>query len=952
MENYTPHQARYFAEQINLKRSESTIEGLASAMSGVKVDLNPHQVDAALFALKSPLSNGALLADEVGLGKTVEAGLVLAQYWSERRRHILLIVPASLRMQWRAELSEKFFIDSIIMESATYNKRKKEGIPNPFDCTEKVVICSYNFAARRTAEIHSIPWDLVILDEAHKLRNVYKSSNVTGHKLKDALENVNKKLLLTATPLQNNLMELYGLTSFIDDHVFGDAKTFREMYVTVANTDLRNKYLRKRLQNFCKRTLRSQVTEYVRYTNRIALLQEYEPSPDEENLYNGISDYLQNEHLYALPESQRNLITMVLRKLLASSSFAISGTLDSLTARLECLLKGYEKDLDLSDFDLFSEYTEENDENSPTDNDNDPRAERKKDYIGIQKELALLRRYANLAKGITSNAKGDNLLTALQQGFKKITELGGQKKAVIFTESKRTQDYLFNLLSHNGYEGKIVFLNGVNNDSISKEIYGRWKKRHADDGIISGSRTADIKAAIVEEFKNEASILIGTEAASEGINLQFCSIIVNYDLPWNPQRIEQRIGRCHRYGQKNDVVVINFLNNKNAADKRVYELLDQKFKLFSGVFGSSDEVLGSVETGVDFEKRIAAIYQKCKTQEEIQHEFDELQKELAAQINTKIVAARQSILENFDEEVSIRLSDCQKNTISSLDTFSQWMYYFFLIHGAERVEPLDMWRFKYKSPDGTTKTYNLKWKEAETAGDIFLRKEAPFFKAWLAEAINAPLSPVNILFDTSKSKRKISFFDSHLHMKGLLSIDKMSYDGLGEEEHLVFTVTTKDKTKLDEDLINRLLEIPATITGPCPKESAAFSKQRSKNLYKQQTQIEKANKQYYLNECEKLDAYSEDLKNGLERDIKELRKEISVKRKAFKASTNLPLKEMLDLKDEINKLEKKRKEMQRDLYDKQDAIDDENDRLQEEIRKKLEGKIVTEHIMTISFEVV
>lgn len=255
-------------------------------------------------------------------------------------------------------------------------------------------------------------------------------------------------------------MELYGLTSFIDDHVFGDAKTFREMYVTVANTDLRNKYLRKRLQNFCKRTLRSQVTEYVRYTNRIALLQEYEPSPDEENLYNGISDYLQNEHLYALPESQRNLITMVLRKLLASSSFAISGTLDSLIARLECLLKGYEKDLDLSDFDLFSEYTEENDENSPTNNLNDPRAERKKDYIGIQKELALLQRYANLAKGITSNAKGDNLLTALQQGFGKIAELGGQKKAVIFTESKRTQDYLFNLLSHNGYEGKIVFLNG------------------------------------------------------------------------------------------------------------------------------------------------------------------------------------------------------------------------------------------------------------------------------------------------------------------------------------------------------------------------------------------------------------------------------------------------------------------------------------------------------------
>ena len=208
MENYTPHQARYFAEQIKLKRSESTIDGLASAMSGVKVDLNPHQVDAALFAMKSPLSNGALLADEVGLGKTIEGGLVLAQYWSERKRHILLIVPASLRMQWRAELSDKFYIDSLIMEASTFNKAKKDGKGNPFDVTDKVIICSYNFAARKDAELRSVPWDLVIMDEAHKLRNVYKPNNVTGNRLKNALAGARKKLLLTATPLQNNLLEL------------------------------------------------------------------------------------------------------------------------------------------------------------------------------------------------------------------------------------------------------------------------------------------------------------------------------------------------------------------------------------------------------------------------------------------------------------------------------------------------------------------------------------------------------------------------------------------------------------------------------------------------------------------------------------------------------------------------------------------------------------------------
>ena len=947
MENYTPHQARYFAEQIKLKRSESTIDGLVSAMSGVKVDLNPHQVDAALFAMKSPLSNGALLADEVGLGKTVEGGLVLAQYWSERRRHILLIVPASLRMQWRAELSEKFYIDSVIMEAATFNKAKKEGKANPFDITDRVIICSYNFASRKEAELRSVPWDLVIMDEAHKLRNVYKTNNVTGKKLKNALNGARKKLLLTATPLQNNLMELYGLTSLIDDHVFGDEKTFREMYVTATNTDIRNRSLRARLKNFFKRTLRSQVTEYVRYTNRIAILQEYSPSKAEEELYNGISDYLQIDKLYALPEGQRNLITMVLRKLLASSSIAISGTLDSLIARHEAMLAGYEKELNLDDFDTFSEYDEEDELGDDILED-----DLRRDCESIKAELEVLRGFADLAKSIATNSKGDNLLLALQEGFDKIAELGGQRKAVIFTESKRTQNYLFNLLSNNGYEGQIVFLNGVNNDAISRGIYNEWKELHKTDGKISGSRTADIKTAIVEEFRDRASILIGTEAASEGINLQFCSIVVNYDLPWNPQRIEQRIGRCHRYGQKNDVVVINFLNNKNAADKRVYELLDQKFTLFSGVFGSSDEVLGSVESGVDFEKRIAEIYQKCKTQEDIQREFDELQEELADQINEKMVAARQSILENFDEDVANRLKNCQQDTIASLDKFSQWMFYFFLIHGAERVEPLDEWRFRLENEDGTTQTYNLKWKDAETEGDMFLRKEDALFKHWLDEAIGVELPAVNIKFDHTSSRRNVSFFSTHKGLKGILSIDKMAYDGIGEEEHLVYSVITEEGTVLDDDLVNRLLEMPGTIDGDCPPETPELFELRKERLAAQQTQIENANKQYYLDECEKLDAYSEELKDGLEREIKEMRKEIAIKRKKFKTSTNLPLDEMLAIKDEINKLEKKRNEKQRDLYAQQDKIDADNERLQEEMRKKLEGKIITEHIMTISFEIV
>lgn len=600
---YTVHQIKFFAEQLMLKRPQHSIDGLASAMSGVKVDLNPHQVDAALFALQSPLSNGALLADEVGLGKTIEAGLVLAQCWSERKRKILLIVTATLRTQWRAELEEKFFIRSEILESKNYNKAKKENPScNPFLAQDAVVICSYNFASAKMRDILLIDWDLVIMDEAHKLRNVYKRNNVMGNNLKTALRG-RKKLLLTATPLQNNLMELYGLVSIIDEQVFGDPDIFREVYVNVTNIESRNRNLKVRLQNFCKRTLRRQVAEYVPYTNRTAILQEYTPSHDEEQLYTDVSNYLQQERLYAFPQGQRQLLMLVARKLLASSSMAIHGTLSTIIDRLNLKLSDYQAQLKLTDLDDYDGIEELIDEESNGD-DNGAVDEMTADYEGIRAEIEKLKQYAALAERITTNAKGDNLLTALNRGFEMNERLGGARKAVIFTESKRTQQYLMNLLSQNGYEGQIVFLDGSNNDPISTRVYKEWRERHKDDGRISGSTAADKKSAIVEEFRDRASILIGTEAAAEGINLQFCNIVVNYDLPWNPQRIEQRIGRCHRYGQKNDVIVINFLNRANAADERVFELLSQKFRLFDGVFGSSDEVLGAIEDGVDFEKRI------------------------------------------------------------------------------------------------------------------------------------------------------------------------------------------------------------------------------------------------------------------------------------------------------------------------------------------------------------
>ncbi|EQD50855.1 helicase/SNF2 domain protein, partial [mine drainage metagenome] len=246
-----------------------------------------------------------------------------------------------------------------------------------------------------------------------------------------------------------------------------------------------------------------------------------------------------------------------------------------------------------------------------------------------------------------------------------------QQKALIFTESRRTQEYLYQILDKTEFAGKVVLFNGSNTDAKSKEVYQAWLERHAGTDHITDSPTADKRAALVEYFRDEAFIMIATEAAAEGINLQFCNLVVNYDLPWNPQRIEQRIGRCHRYGQKFDVVVVNFLNRSNAADERVYQLLDEKFKLFDGVFGASDEVLGAIESGVDFEKRIVGIYQKCRTLEQISFEFDQLQHDLESEIDDKRREAREQLLNNFDQEV------IEKVRVSSndyLDRFEEWLW--------------------------------------------------------------------------------------------------------------------------------------------------------------------------------------------------------------------------------------------------------------------------------------
>lgn len=955
----TPYHAKFWAHELTRRCPADSVDRLASALVDAQVDLNPHQVDAALFAFRSPLSKGVLLADEVGLGKTIEAGLVIAQKWAERKRRVLVITPSNLRKQWHQELTEKFFLPCSILESKPYNEAIKHGRFRPFE-QDAIVICSYQFARNKAPDVHALPWDLVVIDEAHRLRNVYKPSNVIANTLKQALA-TSPKLLLTATPLQNSLLELFGLVSFLDDQIFGDLKSFREQFLQLTEQQVFGT-LRSRLKPVCQRTLRRQVTAYISYTKRLPLVEHFSPEESEDQLYHAVSEYLRRDNLQALPASQRTLMTLVLRKLLASSTFAIAGALETLVNRLRAKLGRQEPKEPLAevlehDYEALESTTEEWVEEAQDPPLSDA------DRAALEREIADLDQFRALAVSITHNAKGKALLKALKVGMGKAVELGAPEKAIIFTESRKTQDYLLRVLADSPWRDGIVLFNGSNTDERSKAIYADWKALHQGTDRITGSRTADMRSALVDYFRDCGHIMIATEAGAEGINLQFCSLVVNYDLPWNPQRIEQRIGRCHRYGQKHDVVVLNFLNSKNAADQRVFQLLSEKFKLFEGVFGASDEVLGAIESGVDLEKRIAAIYQACRKPDEIQHAFDQLQLELNFEIAETLNFARQQLLENFDDEVREKLRMRDADSRASLGRYERLLMELTRFELADHAEFTGDSAFALRScpfqGDIPLGLYELPRRSGEAH---FYRLNHPLAVAVVDAAKGRLLAHqpvVDVCFDYSGYAGKISSVEALRGKVGLLQASALTIESLDQAEDHVLVAAVCDDAAVDEAAARRLFNLPVVSPGKQlsfdhvdtgPAQLVDIERLLLAQQQRIQGGLTAKNAEVFEAEADKLDGWADDLKLGLEREIKELDKQIKEARRAAVAAVSLEAK--LAAQRQMKALESQRNTRRRSLFEAQDEIDRKRGELIAAIELKLDQKVHVEPLFTIRWSVV
>lgn len=935
---FTPHQSAYFAHWLT--QSGKIENQISRTMASARVDMNPHQIEAAIFALKSPLEKGVLLADEVGLGKTIEASLVIAQKWAECKKHILLVAPASLRKQWSQELADKFELPSIIIDSNTAREQRKQGLSNPFDQSDRVVICSYEFIAAQRDRVRLVNWDLVVFDEAHKLRNIHQpNSSKRAKNVVEATRHAASRVLLSATPIQNNLMELYGLASVIDDYYFGDPDTFRALYVNRQKNSSALEELKKRIKPLCHRTLRKQVQQEggINFTNRYAITQDFTPTDAEWDLYQKLSAYLQDPDIQAISLQAKHLVSIGLRKILASSSFAIAETLRGMVERLrdkQLLSEENLSDLEEAD-DWLDQFDDEHHAPSPIDTKQSKLAE----------EIALLTEYQQLAASITENAKGNDLLVVLQKALDMTESLGGKRKAVVFTESCRTQKYLQELLEKNGYLGRTVLLNGSNTDKQSKQIYKDWLARHRGSGRISGSPVADMKAALVDHFKSdEADILIATEAGGEGINLQFCSVLINYDLPWNPQKVEQRIGRVHRYGQKNDVVVVNFVNRKNPADQRVFQLLNEKLKLFEGVFGASDEVLGAIEGNIDIEKRIYEIYQKCRTDQEIEYEFDKLQKDMEDVLTIREEVARQILLSNFDRDVVAALKHRRDSSQDFLDGYQQML--------------MDLARAEI--PDATfnrnhffieNRRYDLNWGLVQEHDSEFFRLQTTeHYLAWelVHKAKQRTLPDAHLQFSYGELQGgNYGALKSFIGQSGTLQLVKLTFKfAKTQQEHLLVLALSDNGQVIAQDQAEHLLCIPGKVV----KDSITIDTSALLPMLDQSVAAKKLSTQqqldtYYEQENEKLERWAEDRRKALFLTVEALDEEIKTLKKQARQLASTA--EKIEAKKDLRKLERKRDEALSEYHQAKKQIEEEEDSLLDEISAKLELDLQTETLFKI-----
>ncbi len=998
-----PVQRRLLAEDlVRLRRPDEQRRYAACQRQG-RIDPNPHQIDAVVFALRRIPEGGCILADEVGLGKTIEAGLIISQLMAEGMRRVLLIVPKSLLGQWQTELYTLFGIEA------------REGRLDPEAFAGSGVFLTHRELAGgpKGASVLKAtdPFDLVVVDEAHEVFSaIYKRYNKDGVYDEDSkhaqtagrVREVVKRggspvLLLTATPIQNSLAELWGLVQYVEPTgtLLGRLPTFREVFCDAGDRsvlpDLAPE-LKRRLQTVLQRTLRRQAQEFleVPFVERCSRIFEYAMRPEEKGLYDDVTAWLMRKDLYAFRGSQRHLLLIAFHRRMASSLEALSVSLRRVAQRLRDRLtsRGYTiRDDGTQLLRELSDDLEGNLESESNDdiNDDGPEAESESDHKPVpeaderlQAELNVVEGFAARAAALSHDSKARRLLDALRIIRERGEQGSGTGKAVIFTESLTTQNYLRKLLLENGHDAVDVTLFCGDNDTTDAErALARWE---ADIGQAiptahRPSRDVAIRLALVHEFAQRSKVFISTEAGAKGLNLQFCDTVINYDLPWNPQRIEQRIGRVHRYGQKRGVTVISFLAAENEAQRLTLDILTQKLDLFGRVLDASDGILYEpshsapeslvASVSVDFEKELRSIYSRARsiddvtanlrhlrsTMEERRMAFDEEQDRASGLVESRLDDAVRQVFAKYRSELPSELAGLDKDvdtiTRAFLDS-SKTQH--------ERVQLSGRVEYRIKPSDSLPEGYRdglmaIIGDSRDLREGEVLHLAHPVVQAAIEHARRATATPVHVVFgpiDGSAPDDLRQLVGRH----GRLVVTKTSYRGIEPVDNLLITAIMEDnEDSLSLPLVDALLQLPVRHSHPTVEAEVwpHLEEAVDETIFADQAAVSSLEQTRFQQMLRQLDHYLDDQilimrrkRAALDTRIEELEKK---REKALSPQIGL------DTAQRIEELNKDAREIDRQIERLEEGGDEEYRGWRERLFARRFQKPVIIRILDVDFEV-
>jgi len=519
-----------------------------------EVKLLEHQVDAAHRALFE-MGGKALLADEVGLGKTIEVGMILKEmHYRETSGSVLILTPAQLAKQWQGELREKFGLEFVCNYDDEFQG---------FDAHDRI-IASIDTAKsdRHRATVLARDWDVLVMDEAHYVKN----ESTDRYELIDKLT-YGYAFFLTATPIQNELTDLYNIVSLLRPGLFGSRDTFHQYFVDNGQETLVNRdELQRRLGQVMIRNRREETD--IDFTDRIIDTRTFEPSTAENDLYDAVTDYVQEA--YSQDRGQK-LVLMLLQKEVVSSPAALEQT----------ILKQLNENNELTHKSELEEIVEK-------------------------------------VNAIDTVTKEERLFDIVEEARDHV-EMG---RVIVFTQFRPTQRRVLDVLEKQGYT------------------------THA----FHGGHSSEEKEEIIDRFREDGGVLVSTDAMNEGRNLQFCNIMVNYDLPWNPMKVEQRIGRIHRIGQKRKVYVFN-MALKGTIEEYVLDRLYHKIDLFQQTVGELSTILTRLEDSrKSFEDEIFERLASADSEIDLENDFESMAIDLEEQqdLSEKVENFNSGVFESFD----------------------------------------------------------------------------------------------------------------------------------------------------------------------------------------------------------------------------------------------------------------------------------------------------------------